>query len=338
MVSASASPVVSASASPEASATPTPSLLKKVGVKIQFLPPPMEGTISLGIYDHTGKLVRVLHKEATGDEFVAALDGYITHWDRKDDNGDPLPEGHYDAKGYMVGDIGLRATHLPSPSASGSAESPTPTPSSGSNPIDIPMIGPGDPNPGIFFPDGKPFAYEEKIHVGLIGNPLDRDRTGSADVAVGLDSNGAAWLELTDGLPLKKISPTQHLTLYMVGRSAPGQPLIVILATDDGHAEVYAITKIRNMMAFDCGGFAQIKGAEKICANLRTLLHLDEPEAVVVAALGVGAAALQAGDGAAERADAAVIALAMGAVIFVADTLAGAREGEIMAAFFIGEA
>jgi len=255
MVSASASPVVSASASPEASATPTPSLLKKVGVKIQFLPPPMEGTISLGIYDHTGKLVRVLHKEATGDEFVAALDGYITHWDRKDDNGDPLPEGHYDAKGYMVGDIGLRATHLPSPSASGSAESPTPTPSSGSNPIDIPMIGPGDPNPGIFFPDGKPFAYEEKIHVGLIGNPLDRDRTGSADVAVGLDSNGAAWLELTDGLPLKKISPTQHLTLYMVGRSAPGQPLIVILATDDGHAEVYAITKIRNMMAFDCGGF-----------------------------------------------------------------------------------
>ena len=46
---------------------------------------------------------RTLHSQATGDEFVAALDGYITHWDGLDDAGQLAPAGHYKARGYMVG-------------------------------------------------------------------------------------------------------------------------------------------------------------------------------------------------------------------------------------------
>jgi hypothetical protein len=42
-------------------------------VKIEFLPPPMEGTISLGVYNGEGKLVRTLAREAEVKEFTAAL-------------------------------------------------------------------------------------------------------------------------------------------------------------------------------------------------------------------------------------------------------------------------
>jgi|GEM_PF-322685 len=76
-------------------------------IKIEFVPPPMEGTISLGIYDVAGKRVRTLHHEADTDEFKVALNGLVTHWDGKDDAGAPCPPGQYHARGYSVGDLKL---------------------------------------------------------------------------------------------------------------------------------------------------------------------------------------------------------------------------------------
>ena len=43
-------------------------------VELRFALPPLEGTISLGIFDHTGKLVRVLHREDAISEFTAGTD------------------------------------------------------------------------------------------------------------------------------------------------------------------------------------------------------------------------------------------------------------------------
>ena len=74
-------------------------------IKIAFLPPPMEGTISLGVYDSAGKLVRVLHREAEASELTAGDDGLVTQWDGKDDNGATCPPGIYRARGVMVGDL-----------------------------------------------------------------------------------------------------------------------------------------------------------------------------------------------------------------------------------------
>jgi hypothetical protein len=74
-------------------------------VRISFLPPPLEGTISLGIYDAGGKLVRVLHRESDVDEFEAASDALVTHWDGNDNADKPLPAGKYHARGYAVGDL-----------------------------------------------------------------------------------------------------------------------------------------------------------------------------------------------------------------------------------------
>jgi len=74
-------------------------------VRISFLPPPLEGTISLGIYGSTGKLVRVLHREAELDDFTIGQDALSTVWDGKNDAGEVLPPGKYRARGYAVGRV-----------------------------------------------------------------------------------------------------------------------------------------------------------------------------------------------------------------------------------------
>lgn len=78
---------------------------QKKGVRITFIPPPMEGTWSLGIYDKKGKLVRVLAREATDKNFTVGLNGLITFWDGRDDSGKALPPGMYSASGYAVGTL-----------------------------------------------------------------------------------------------------------------------------------------------------------------------------------------------------------------------------------------
>jgi len=85
--------------------SPSPSLAKTRKVQISFVPPPMEGSISLGIYDSKGKLVRVLHREAELDDFQIGSDALATMWDGKNDAGENLPSGKYHARGYLVGNL-----------------------------------------------------------------------------------------------------------------------------------------------------------------------------------------------------------------------------------------
>ncbi|MFN2477436.1 MAG: hypothetical protein ABR526_13995, partial [Chthoniobacterales bacterium] len=86
--------------------SPTAALATR-NVRISFLPPPLEGTISLGIYDGSGKLVRVLHRESDVEELEVGSDALITHWDGNDDAGKPLPPGKYHARGFAVGELAV---------------------------------------------------------------------------------------------------------------------------------------------------------------------------------------------------------------------------------------
>ncbi|HWM23816.1 MAG TPA: hypothetical protein VNP98_03255 [Chthoniobacterales bacterium] len=74
-------------------------------IRISFLPPPLDGTISLGIYDAKGKLVRVLHREADLNEFKIGADALSTMWNGKDDGGESVPAGKYSAHGFVVGGL-----------------------------------------------------------------------------------------------------------------------------------------------------------------------------------------------------------------------------------------
>ena len=224
----------------------------------------MQGLISLGIYTPAGKLIRVLHRAATGDEFAIAVDGYITHWDGLDDAGHPAPPAHYTARGYMVGNVTVHHIDI---------HSIIPLPAAQTSPAASPAPGktPFPPLYALKFPNGKPFKPQDKLYVSLLPNPLDRDRAGDADLAVCLYPD-ASWLQLADGLPLLQIAPTSpeiaaelnmenkaHAvpknTAYIeLGRSAPGEPLIVYILFR-GIVDAYSITNISNMMAFDCGDF-----------------------------------------------------------------------------------
>jgi hypothetical protein len=90
------------SPTPTAASSPAPAARN---IRISFVPPPLDGTISLGVYDAKGKLVRVLFREADINEFNIGNDALSTTWDGKDDAGENVPSGKYSAHGFVVGDL-----------------------------------------------------------------------------------------------------------------------------------------------------------------------------------------------------------------------------------------
>src|SRR5437660_284457 len=65
------------SPTPEQTPLPSPSASAVRTVQLRFVPPPMEGTISLGIFDSNDKLVRVLHRVSNIDKMMAFDCGFF---------------------------------------------------------------------------------------------------------------------------------------------------------------------------------------------------------------------------------------------------------------------
>ena len=86
------------------SPSPAPTTAPR-SIRVSFVPPPLDGTISLGVYNAKGKLVRVLFREADINEFDIGNDSLSTTWDGKDDAGENVPPGKYSAHGFIVGDL-----------------------------------------------------------------------------------------------------------------------------------------------------------------------------------------------------------------------------------------
>jgi hypothetical protein len=84
------------------------------GKQLMFVPPPVDGVISLGVYDARGRLVRVLKQAAEIDSFKAGLDGLFVDWDGTDAKGASTPPGKYFARGVLIGDVTISgvAYHL----------------------------------------------------------------------------------------------------------------------------------------------------------------------------------------------------------------------------------
>jgi len=133
----------------------------------------MEGTISLGIYDQAGKMVRVLHQNAQLDDFEIGPDSLVTRWDGKDDGHQELPSGRYHARGYLVGP--LKREDL--------GETSTP-------PTEI---------------------EANVVKVRLVRNPLRKAKRPAVELGIGSNSDGT-YLKTSDGLPLFKISETPNVT------------------------------------------------------------------------------------------------------------------------------
>src|SRR5256886_1576197 len=144
------SPTPTASVTPEQTASVSP--VASRSVPLRFVPPPMEGTISLGIFDSNGKLVRVLHREAKIDNFTIDENALKTTWDGKNDAGEDLPAGKYRARGYMVAKLKVED------------------------------VGKAESSPG---------SATDHVSVKLVTNPLVSDTRSVMELGVGFDSKGS---------------------------------------------------------------------------------------------------------------------------------------------------
>jgi len=174
------------------SPTPTPSPIESASpstaptattaarnVPLRFVPPPMEGTISLGIWDSNDKLVRVLQREAKIDSFTIEENSLSTTWDGKDDAGEDLPAGKYRARGYLVGKLKIE-----------------------------------DAGKVTAAPD----TASDHISIKLVVNPLVADTRATMEVGVAFDAKGS-FFKTTDGLPLATISEVPNLTRVVAEKS-----------------------------------------------------------------------------------------------------------------------
>jgi hypothetical protein len=171
----SPSPSISPQESVSPSPTPeqTPSFSPARSVRIRFIPPPMDGTISLGIYDQAGKIVRVLHENAQLNDFEIGADALVTRWDGKDDGNQDLPAGRYNARGYLVG------------------------------PLKRQDLGETSPTP--------PEEEAKVVKVHLVQNPLRKGKRPVVELGIGFNSGGS-YLKTSNGLPLFKIDETPNVT------------------------------------------------------------------------------------------------------------------------------
>ena len=208
-----ATPSPTTSPTPQESLSPSPKLSSARSVRISFVPPPLEGTISLGIYDNNSKLVRVLHQEAASNEFTIGADALVTQWDGKNDDGEDLPAGKYHARGYLIGHLKVQDL--------GQAAAP---------PVEDDATA--------------------EVKVKLMPNPLANDERPIVDLGVGFDEEGS-FLKTIDGLPLCTIRETPNLIRASIKKN--GEKSVDVWQDDGAVVVRFRISNIDKMMAFDCG-------------------------------------------------------------------------------------
>ncbi len=211
------SPVLSVAPFESATPSPTPEQSPSVSplrsVRISFVPPPLEGTISLGIYDKTGKLVRVLQQQAQLNEFATGADGLVTQWDGKNDDDQDLPSGKYHARGYLVGSVKLQD------------------------------LG-GSSQPAM---ENEANAM---VKVRLVRNPLRNEKKPVIELGIAFDSDGS-YLKTSDGLPLFSVSETPKLTRAWIAKKS--ENAVDAWQDDGTQVHQFRVSNLDQMMAFDCG-------------------------------------------------------------------------------------
>jgi hypothetical protein len=213
------SPLFSVSPAESATPSPTPEQAPSVApvrsVRISFVPPPLEGTVSLGIYDRTGKLVRVLRQQAQLNEFAVGADGLVTQWDGKNDDQQDLPSGKYHARGYLIGSLKLQ---------------------------DL-----GESSPPVIKNDTS-----ATVKVRLVRNPLRNEKKPVVELAIAFDSGGS-YLKTSDGLPLFGVSRTPNLTRTWIAKKS--ENAVDAWQDDGTNVHQFRVSNLDQMMAFDCGQF-----------------------------------------------------------------------------------
>ena len=190
----------------ETSPSSSPSATPARSVRISFVPPPLEGKISLGVYNEWGQLVRVLHQEAEFDEFTIGADALSTKWDGKDNYDYDLPAGKYSARGFLVAPMKVGAETTTTGGVTSGATS---------------------------------------VRIKLVANPLENNERPTVDICADFDDDDA-YLQTIDGLPLVSIAKRQDAKTMSLAAGRDNKSVIVFLSNDTTvrQLEVSGITKM----------------------------------------------------------------------------------------------
>ena len=190
----------------ETSPSSSPSATPARSVRISFVPPPLEGKISLGVYNEWGQLVRVLHQEAEFDEFTIGADALSTKWDGKDNYDYDLPAGKYSARGFLVAPMKVGAETTTTGGVTSGATS---------------------------------------VRIKLVANPLENNERPTVDICAGFDDDDA-YLQTIDGLPLVSIAKRQDMKTMSLAAGRDNKSVIVFLSNETTvrQLEVSGITKM----------------------------------------------------------------------------------------------
>jgi hypothetical protein len=188
----SITPTATATATASPSPTPTPTAARSV--RISFVPPPLEGKISLGIYDENNQLVRVLHQEADLDDFTVGADALVTKWDGKDDFGYDVWPGTYHARGFLVAPMKIEET------------------------AGVETVMPVEAPP---------------VKVKLIANPLEKNERPTIQTVGGIDDEDLL-LKTADGLPLLTITQAADMKRAALTSDPDKKTVTMLVETGNG--------------------------------------------------------------------------------------------------------
>ena len=160
-------------------------------MRISFVPPPLDGKISLGIYDQNNRLVRVLHQEADLDEFTVGADALITKWDGKDDFGYDLWPGTYRARGFLVAPMKIEEVTI------GETAMPVEAP---------------------------------PVKIKLVANPLDKNERPTVQLVGGVDEDDVL-LKTADGLPLTTVTQAPDLKRALLASDPEKKTIMMFVET-----------------------------------------------------------------------------------------------------------
>ncbi len=234
---------------PAPSVSPAAAPAPDRSVRISFLPPPMEGTISLGIYDGEGRLVRVLHREDEISRFQIGDDALVTFWDGRNDEGSEMPPGKYHARGIMV-------SHRIAPEfiayffqQASPDSSPLPAEDDPASGHEIFSVEAGVP---VRSPAAGASPPPDRMFVKLVPNPLENDARRTLALEVAFDDE-ESWLQTADGLPLRTISADEKIRRIVLWKTARST-LDVFQDETEAVAQV-RLAGLNRMMPFDAGAF-----------------------------------------------------------------------------------
>lgn len=235
-------------------------------VKIEFLPPPMDGTISLGIYDNAGKLVRVLHREADISDLTAGDNGLITPWDGKDDHGATCPTGSYHARGVTVGELSVEGVDFVGNDWVTDDNSPRVRRITGLgiNASGDPVISttlPGQGAPTVYAVTLKPSATPGEDPEPQLAPQLTPSPTDLKQDAAGL--NGTEWCITGNEVKLSAKAKACFPKWLRTLAPKPGDPAPVALAASATQDKVYVLYENANLQRLRGYDFTGVKpGAE----------------------------------------------------------------------------